>query len=45
MDIREARIDLGCAGLQMLSMTTNGTKATGQFTLALDPDNAGEGPV
>ena len=42
MDIKEARIDLGCAGLQTLSMTTTGTKATGQFTLALDPDNTGK---
>ena len=38
MDIQEARIDLNCAGLQTLPMTINGTKATGQFTLALDPD-------
>ena len=42
MDIKEARIDLGCAGLQMLPMTTTGTKATGQFKLALDADNAGK---
>ncbi len=42
MDIQEARIDLNCDGLQTLPMTTNGTKATGQFTLALDPDKAGK---
>ena len=45
MDIQDARIDLNCDGLQTLSMTTDGTKATGQFTLALDPDNGGEGPI
>ncbi|MGO9111878.1 MAG: hypothetical protein ACLP9L_21845 [Thermoguttaceae bacterium] len=42
LDIQEARIDLNCAGLQTLPMTTNGTKATGQFTLALDPDKPGK---
>ncbi|MEI8376535.1 MAG: hypothetical protein WCJ35_27270, partial [Planctomycetota bacterium] len=42
LDIKEARIDLSCAGLQTLSMKTNGTKAIGQFTLALDSDNAGK---
>jgi len=42
MAIKEARIDLNCAGLQTLSMTTTGTKATGQFTLALNPDAAGK---
>ena len=36
---RKPSIDLSCAGLQTLSMTTTGAKATGQFTLALDPDN------
>ena len=41
-DIQEARIDLGCAGLQMAPMTVNGTKATGQFTLALAADNRGK---
>ena len=39
MDIQDATIDLGCAGLRTLAMTTTGTKATGQFTLALDPDD------
>ena len=42
MDIKEARIDLGCAGLQTLSMTTTGAKATGEFTLLLDPDKTGK---
>ena len=42
MDIKKARIDLNCAGLQILSMTTTGAKATGQFTLALDPDKKGK---
>ena len=42
MEIRQAWIDLGCDGLQKLSMTTDGKKATGQFTLALDPDSSGK---
>ena len=42
LGIKEAKIDLGCAGLQLLSMTTTGTKATGQFKLALDADNSGK---
>jgi hypothetical protein len=42
MDMQEARIDLNCDGLRTLSMTTDGAKATGQFTLALDPDTPGK---
>ena len=39
MDIHEPKLDLGCDGLRTLSMTTTGTMATGQFKLALDPDD------
>ena len=51
MEIKDPRIDLNCTGLQMLSMTATGTKATGHFTLPLypddgnDPDNAGKPPL
>jgi len=42
MEIKEAWIDLNCTGLQRLSMTATGTKATGHFTLALDSDSHGK---
>ncbi len=41
MEIHEPRIDLDCRGLQTLSMTASGTRASGQFTLSLDRDSEG----
>ena len=37
LQIRDATIDLGCAGLRTLPMKHIGKQATGDFTLALDP--------
>ncbi|MGD0899719.1 MAG: hypothetical protein ABR915_17950 [Thermoguttaceae bacterium] len=37
-DIREAKIDLNCAGLRSLAMQTAGKTASGQFTLGFDSD-------
>lgn len=42
MAIKTARIDLNCAGLQVLPMMVAGTKAVGQFKLALCADNPGK---
>ena len=36
---------MNCAGLQTLPMTASGTKASGQFTLALDRDNRPGSPA
>ncbi len=38
MDIQDAHIDLNCEGLQTLPMEVHGAKASGQFSLALNPD-------
>ena len=42
MGIKKAWIDLNCAGLQTLPMMVAGTKAIGQFKLALSADNPGK---
>jgi hypothetical protein len=38
-EIKEAKIDLNCAGLRSLRMKVQGTTATGQFTLGFEPTN------
>ncbi len=38
VELQYAKIDLGCAGLRMVSMTVNGKQATGEFTLAGDKE-------
>jgi hypothetical protein len=41
-DIREAKIDLNCAGLRSLAMQSDGQTATGQFTLGFASDGRPE---
>lgn len=38
-EIKDASIDLNCAGLRNLRMAVHGKTATGQFTLGFDPQN------
>jgi len=42
MEIKDARIDLGCSGLRRVSMAHKGMQATGVFTLELDPEKPGK---
>ena len=38
VELTKAKIDLGCTGLRMISMSLNGKQATGEFTLAGDQE-------